>query len=182
MERVGGDRTIPVDVRVIVATHRNLDELVKKGAFRAGPVPSHLRVPAAAAAAARARWRTSRRWWRTSRRRSAQKRVEAEAVPAGRDRGAAALRAGRAMCASCATWWSGCCCWPTTRWTWRAVRLALPAQRKAMRRRRRHAFNGTLAERTDAFEREQILAELKRHRSAHDGYREGAGAGAQPSL
>ena len=34
VERVGGDRTIPVDVRVIVATHRNLDELVKKGAFR----------------------------------------------------------------------------------------------------------------------------------------------------
>src|ERR1700683_2857976 len=34
VERVGGDRTIPVNVRVIVATHRNLDDLVKKGAFR----------------------------------------------------------------------------------------------------------------------------------------------------
>jgi DNA-binding NtrC family response regulator len=34
VERIGGDRTIPVDVRVIVATHRNLEELVKKGAFR----------------------------------------------------------------------------------------------------------------------------------------------------
>ncbi|MEO8370007.1 MAG: sigma-54 dependent transcriptional regulator, partial [Candidatus Solibacter sp.] len=34
VERVGGDRTIPVDVRVIVATHRNLHELVKKGVFR----------------------------------------------------------------------------------------------------------------------------------------------------
>jgi len=34
VERVGGDRTIPVDVRVIVATHRNLDELVRKGVFR----------------------------------------------------------------------------------------------------------------------------------------------------
>ncbi len=34
VERVGGDRAIPVDVRVIVATHRNLDELVRKGAFR----------------------------------------------------------------------------------------------------------------------------------------------------
>ena len=34
VERVGGDRPIPVDVRVIVATHRNLDELVKKGVFR----------------------------------------------------------------------------------------------------------------------------------------------------
>ena len=34
VERIGGDRPIPVDVRVIVATHRNLDELVRKGEFR----------------------------------------------------------------------------------------------------------------------------------------------------
>jgi len=34
IERIGGDRTIPVDVRVIVATHRNLEELVRKGEFR----------------------------------------------------------------------------------------------------------------------------------------------------
>jgi DNA-binding NtrC family response regulator len=34
VERVGGDRTIEVDVRVVVATHRDLDDLVKKGAFR----------------------------------------------------------------------------------------------------------------------------------------------------
>jgi DNA-binding NtrC family response regulator len=34
VERVGGDRTVPVDVRVIVATHRNLDDLVKQGTFR----------------------------------------------------------------------------------------------------------------------------------------------------
>ena len=34
VERVGGDRAIPVDVRVIVATHRDLRDLVKKGAFR----------------------------------------------------------------------------------------------------------------------------------------------------
>ncbi len=34
VERVGGDRPIAVDVRVIVATHRSLDGLVKQGAFR----------------------------------------------------------------------------------------------------------------------------------------------------
>ena len=34
VERIGGDRSIPVDVRVIVATHRNLDEMVQRGAFR----------------------------------------------------------------------------------------------------------------------------------------------------
>lgn len=34
IERVGGDRPIPVDVRVIVATHRNLEDQVRRGAFR----------------------------------------------------------------------------------------------------------------------------------------------------
>lgn len=34
VERVGGDRTIPVDVRVVVATHRNLEKLVQAGSFR----------------------------------------------------------------------------------------------------------------------------------------------------
>jgi DNA-binding NtrC family response regulator len=34
VERVGGDKAIRVDVRVIVATHRDLGEMVKLGAFR----------------------------------------------------------------------------------------------------------------------------------------------------
>lgn len=34
IERVGGDKPIPVDVRVIVATHRNLEEQVRQGTFR----------------------------------------------------------------------------------------------------------------------------------------------------
>ena len=34
IERVGGDKPIRVDVRVIVATHRNLEELVRAGNFR----------------------------------------------------------------------------------------------------------------------------------------------------
>ncbi|PYT24368.1 MAG: sigma-54-dependent Fis family transcriptional regulator [Acidobacteria bacterium] len=34
IERVGGDRPISVNVRVIVATHRNLEELVQRGQFR----------------------------------------------------------------------------------------------------------------------------------------------------
>jgi two-component system nitrogen regulation response regulator NtrX len=34
IERVGGDRPIRVDVRVVVATHRNLEEQVKQGGFR----------------------------------------------------------------------------------------------------------------------------------------------------
>lgn len=34
VERIGGTRSIPVDVRVIAATHRNLDNMVKTGEFR----------------------------------------------------------------------------------------------------------------------------------------------------
>ena len=34
VERIGGDKPIPVDVRVIVATHRNLEALVREGKFR----------------------------------------------------------------------------------------------------------------------------------------------------
>jgi formate hydrogenlyase transcriptional activator len=34
IERVGGDRPVPVDVRVLAATHRDLDKLVNEGKFR----------------------------------------------------------------------------------------------------------------------------------------------------
>ena len=34
IERVGGSETIPVDVRIITATHRNLEEMVRSGQFR----------------------------------------------------------------------------------------------------------------------------------------------------
>lgn len=34
VQRVGGNRSIPVDVRVVAATHRNLDQMVKEGRFR----------------------------------------------------------------------------------------------------------------------------------------------------
>ena len=34
VERIGGDKPVPVDVRVIVATHRNLEKMVEEGSFR----------------------------------------------------------------------------------------------------------------------------------------------------
>ncbi|MFA6412221.1 MAG: sigma 54-interacting transcriptional regulator [Syntrophales bacterium] len=34
IERVGGTETIPVDIRIIAATHRNLEEMVRTGKFR----------------------------------------------------------------------------------------------------------------------------------------------------
>ena len=33
-ERVGGNRTIEVDVRIVAATHRNLEEMIREGKFR----------------------------------------------------------------------------------------------------------------------------------------------------
>lgn len=35
IERVGGSKPIPVDIRIIAATHRNLDDMVRSGRFRA---------------------------------------------------------------------------------------------------------------------------------------------------
>lgn len=34
IERVGGSRSLPINVRVITATHRNLEDMVEKGSFR----------------------------------------------------------------------------------------------------------------------------------------------------
>jgi two-component system, NtrC family, nitrogen regulation response regulator NtrX len=34
VERIGGDKPVKVNVRVVVATHRNLEEQIKQGAFR----------------------------------------------------------------------------------------------------------------------------------------------------
>ncbi len=34
IERIGGKKIIPIDVRVIAATHRNLEDMVEKGTFR----------------------------------------------------------------------------------------------------------------------------------------------------
>ena len=162
VERVGGDRAIPVDVRVIVATHRNLDELVKKGAFRQDlyhriyvypltlpplrervedipPLAAHFAAPGGRA-----------------------ERLEAETV----DPGAIAelLRyPGRATCASCATWWSGCCCWPMARWTPRRPAWRCRDTADAPSAAGAPPSSRTLAERVDGFERDQILAELKRH-------------------
>jgi DNA-binding NtrC family response regulator len=161
VERVGGDRTIPVDVRVITATHRNLEEHVRKGAFRQDLYHRIYVFPLVLPAL----------------------RERAEDIPALVEHFAAQV------CE--VNGWKPKPFDPEAirelqRYPWpgnvrelrnvverlllladgpvdlAAVRLALPsgegeAQPGAV------SFTGPLAERTGAFEREQILAELKRH-------------------
>ncbi len=59
-KRVGGAHDITVDVRVIAATNRNLEEQVKAGQVPRGPLLPAERAADPAAAAARARRRHSR--------------------------------------------------------------------------------------------------------------------------
>ena len=166
VERVGGDRTIPVDVRVIVATHRNLDELVKKGVFRQdlyhriyvfplllpGLRERVEDIPAlvthfAAQVAEQNGWKP-------------------KPFEAGRDRGIAALRlAGKcARIAQCGGTAAAVGRWAGGRGH-RASGAAGGRGRSAAGADavRSLPISGTLAQRVDTFEREQFLAELKRH-------------------
>jgi DNA-binding NtrC family response regulator len=162
VERVGGGRPIPVDVRVLVATHRNLDELVTKGVFRqdlyhrvyvyplvlpplrerTGDIPLLIDHFAAQLA--------SQNGWKL-------KPFRPEAIEALRRYP-----------------------WPGNARELRnvverllllaegpvdveAVRLALPSVAGVPNGVERPRFNGTLAQRVETFEREVILAELKQH-------------------
>jgi two-component system nitrogen regulation response regulator NtrX len=139
LEGVGGDRPVPVDVRVIVATHRDLDKLVTAGGFRPDlyhriyvfPLllpPLRERVDDipllvahfAAEVAAQNGWKP--------------KTFEPEAIQELQ-----------------------CYRWPGNVRELRNVveRLLLVTGLPSL--------NGPLSERLDSFEREQILAELKRH-------------------
>ena len=52
-ERLGGNRTIQVDVRIVAATNRNLRQMVDEGKFRERPVLSSACFPLDGASAAR---------------------------------------------------------------------------------------------------------------------------------
>jgi DNA-binding NtrC family response regulator len=163
VERVGGDRTIPVDVRVVVATHRNLEELVKKGTFRQDlyhrvyvyplllpplrerrdDIPALVKYFAGQVAA--------QNGWKP-------RTFEAEAIrelqgypwPGN-------VRELRNVVERLLLLADGAVDAGT-------VRLALPgAAADGPSGAAAHSFSGTLAQRVDQFERETILAELKRH-------------------
>jgi DNA-binding NtrC family response regulator len=162
VERVGGDRAIPVDVRVIVATHRNLDELVAKGAFRQDlyhrvyvypltlpplrertediqPLAEHF-----------ARQVADINGWKV-------KPLTPEAIAElERYRWPGNVRELRNVVERLLLLADG----PVDR---AAARLALPATAEASSAAISTSSGNTLAQRVDGFERDQILGELKRH-------------------
>ena len=161
IERVGGDKPIPVDARVVIATHRNLEELVRQGAFRADlfhrvnvfPIvlpPLRERaeeVPVlaeyfAAQVAAQNSWRT--------------KHFSAEALEIlkryawpGNVRELRNVVERVLLLSNAETITAG------------EVEMALPAVRNGPSGPA--AENGTLAHRIESFEREVLLTELRRH-------------------
>jgi len=161
IERVGGDKPIPVDARVVIATHRNLEELVRQGAFRADlfhrvnvfPIvlpPLRERaeeVPVlaeyfAAQVAAQNSWRT--------------KHFSAEALEIlkhyawpGNVRELRNVVERVLLLSNAETITAG------------EVEMALPAVRNGPPGHA--AENGTLAHRIESFEREVLLTELRRH-------------------
>jgi two-component system nitrogen regulation response regulator NtrX len=161
VERVGGDRPIPVDVRVIVATHRNLDDLVKKGSFRQDlyhriyvfPLllpPLRERADDIQALVAHFAAQVSEQnGWKP-------KLFEADAIQElQRYSWPGNVRELRNVVERLLLLADG----PVDV---HAVRLALPPGDSAGQAMVGTHFDGPLAQRTDSFEREQILAELKR--------------------
>jgi DNA-binding NtrC family response regulator len=156
VERVGGSRPVRVDVRVVVATHRQLEELVKQGGFRqdlyhrvyvipillpplrerAGDVPvlvEHFTEQVS----------ELNGWRRKSFTPAALTELERYSWPGN----VRELRNAVERCLLLAD----------SDVDVDTVRLCLPGSRETV------ASSGTLAARAEEFERETIVAELKRH-------------------
>ncbi len=163
VERVGGDKPIKVNVRVVVATHRNLEELVKQNAFRRDlfhrvfvfplTLPPLRERPEdfAELAAHFAGQVAAQNGWK-------EKIFAADAIVELRKYGwpgnVRELRnvVERLILLSA-----------DENITAADVRLILPTSESAPTASAGGAVTGTLAERTEAFEREVMLSEIRRH-------------------
>ena len=111
IERIGGMKPIQLDVRLVAATNKNLEQMVKDGHVPRGPVLPAQRGAHHDAAAARARRGRAaaarplhQAFQRGEQRAAAHDRAGRDAPPAG-------LRRGRATSASCAiSWKTPWCC------------------------------------------------------------------------
>ena len=161
VERVGGDRPVPVDVRVLVATHRNLDELVKRGVFRQDlyhriyvfplvlpPLRERFDDIPALVTHFAGQVAELNGWKPKPFEPAAIQELQRYPWPGN-------VRELRNVVERLLLLADG----PVDV---AAVRLALPPGESAPPERAGVQFSGTLAQRTDSFEREQILAELKR--------------------
>jgi DNA-binding NtrC family response regulator len=162
VERVGGDRAIAVDVRAIVATHRNLDELVKKGSFRQDlyhriyvfplslpPLRERIEDIPALAAHFVAQVSEQNGWKPKPFAQDALEELQRYLWPGN-------VRELRNVVERLLLLADG----PVDR---AAVRLALPPGASGAPGGAAPALSGPLAGRVDRFEREQILSELKSH-------------------
>ena len=92
VERIGADKPTTVDVRVVVATHRNLEQLVESRRIPARSLSSRGRLSRRAAAAARARRRSARAGGALCPPGERAERMEARPVLRRRHRGSQAVR------------------------------------------------------------------------------------------
>src|SRR5579864_1578756 len=160
IERVGGDKPIPVDARVVVATHRNLEDLVRQGTFRADlfhriyvfpivlPALRERAEDVPVLAEYFAGQVAAQNGWR-------EKHFSAEALEIlkgyswpGNVRELRNVVERVLLLSNAETISAG------------EVNLALPAARNG---EAKSAENGTLAHRVESFEREVLLSELRRH-------------------
>jgi DNA-binding NtrC family response regulator len=162
VERVGGDKPVKVNVRVVVATHRNLEQLVEQNAFRRDLFHRIYVFPLALPALRErqedfadlvrhfARQVAAQNGWR-------EKEFSEEAITALQRYGwPGNVRELRNMVERLVLLAEG------EKVSAEDVQSALPAGRRAADATTSGA-NGTLASRIEGFEKEVLLAEIRRH-------------------
>ena len=103
VERLGSSRTLKVDVRVIAATNKDLEEEIEKGLFREDLFFRLSVIPDLRAAAARRAPTISRRWSATSPTSSPARTTSGPSASPPRRSPPSSADAGRGTCGNCGT-------------------------------------------------------------------------------